>query len=260
MKIAITDYYGFKEHYKIRLERIKSNNFTAVMMSNDVKYKKTNGSLRKRVKYAKKIGLELASLHASYDDNLEFFNLEGKIGNKIEKLLKKEIILAHKYGFSNLVVHIEGNPSKTLLERISRLLKVCEKYNVNFALENLSDVGVFEFIQKNIKNKHLTFCYDSGHANVFCKNKKFFPEFANILSCVHLHDNNGLQDQHMPFDFGGTIDVQKLAKNLAGTSLNSLDFEIIKKPNNMTPDELLTKVYKNAIIISELIENFRREK
>ncbi len=259
MDIGITDFYGFYEPYKTRLNKIKANNFTYVLMSNDKRYKKQNGSLKNRVKYAKKIGLKLSSLHASYDGTLPLFNLKGKIGDKIERLLKKEAKLASKYGFKNLVVHIEGDPSEILLQRINRILKVCEKYKVNFALENLERKEIFDFVEHNIKNQMLKFCYDSGHHNCFCKDKEFFPEYTDKLTCVHLHDNNAKLDQHIPFECGGNIDITKLSKDLAKTSINCLDFEILPKILNLNPDELLKKVYENGVLLSNLINNFRQK-
>lgn len=261
MEIGITDFYGYKEPFKKRFDRIKACGFTCVMMSNDKRYKKENGPFAKRVKYAKKIGLGLASLHASYDnDILKEFTFAGKTGDKIERLLKKEIKLAKKYGFKNLVVHIKGECSQVLLDRINRLLKVCEKCNVNFAVENIRKTEIFDYIHANIKHERLKFCYDCGHNHCFCPDKIFFPEYARLLTCVHLHDNDGSSDQHKPFGMGGNIDLDNLAKNLASTNLQSLDFEILSREQLFeNPDDLLKKVYENAKKLEKLVTNYRNK-
>lgn len=261
MEIGITDFYGYKEPFKKRFDRIKECGFSCVMMSNDKRYKKENGPFAKRVKYAKKIGLGLASLHASYNnDILKEFTVQGKTGDKIEHLLKKEIKLAKKYGFKNLVVHIKGECSQVLLDRINRLLQICEKCNVNFAVENIKKTEIFDFIHANIKHKNLKFCYDCGHNHAFSPEKSFFPQYSNLLTCVHLHDNDGTEDQHKPFGMGGNIDINTLAKDLAGTNLQSLDFEILTRQQLFeNPDDLLKKVYEYAIKIKNLIEQYRNK-
>ena len=248
MDIGITDFYGFNEPFKTRLDRIKKAGFTRVMLSNDKKYRKQNGSFSGRIRYIRKIGLSLASLHASYDtDILPELTKQGKIGDKLEKNLIKEVKLAHKYGFKNLVVHILGEHSQVLINRIKNVLTFCEKYDVNFCVENIDQIEIFDFIHQNIQHKNLKFCYDCGHNHCFAPNKKYFPQYANLLTCTHLHDNDGTADQHIPFDLGGNIDMNELAKNLASTNITSLDFEILPRTKPYSnPDDLLNKVYENA--------------
>lgn len=248
MDIAVTDFYGYDEDYKTRLNRIKKAGFTSVLLSNDKRYKKQNGPFGKRIKYLRKLGLKVSSLHASYITSiLHQLTNEGKIGDKIEKGIIKEIKLAHKYGIKNLVVHIIGNHSQTLLQRINYMLKFCEKYDVNLCVENIDQIEIFDFIHQNIKHNKLKFCYDSGHNHCFAKDKKYFPQYSNLLACVHLHDNDGTADQHKPFDMGGNIDMQELAHNLSQTNLASLDFEIMPRQQLFeNPDDLLNKVYENA--------------
>ena len=86
----------------------------------------------------------------------EFFK-NNKMGNRIEKTLKKEIKLAKKYGFTCLVVHLEGEPTEIGLIRFNRILKVCEKYNTPLAIENLcsdNNLHIVENLFKNINNKY----------------------------------------------------------------------------------------------------------
>ena len=62
-----------------------------------------------------------------------------------------------------------------------------------------------------------------------------------------MHDNDGTADQHIPFDLGGNIDMNELAKNLASANTTSLDFEILPRTKPYSnPDDLLNKVYENA--------------
>ena len=181
---GICDYFGVKAPMKERLNKIKEYGFDAIIISADKKYDKVNGKLKKRIKYAKKIGLKLSSLHASYDNLiLTNFFLDNKIGDKIEKQLIKEVKMCHKYNFLCLVVHLKGEPSKVGIERLKRILEVCDKLNVDLAIENLRNIEVFEDIFKNINNSHLKMCYDCGHHNIYYKDSvrdlKFNVNFKN---------------------------------------------------------------------------------
>ena len=60
------------------------------------------------------------------------------------------------------------------------------------------------------------FCFDIGHANVF--GRADILEWLEVLSphlqALHLHDNHGDQDDHLPIGYG-TIDFQSFFKWLA---------------------------------------------
>lgn len=256
---GICEYFGVKAPMKERLNKIKEYGFDAIITSADKKFDKTNGPLKKRVNYAKKIGLQLSSLHSSYNEQSFNFFLDNKIGNKVEKQLIKEVKKCCKYGFLCLVVHLYSNPSEIGLIRINRVLKVCEKYNVDLAVENIICPEVFNYVFENIQHKHLKMCYDSGHNNVFEKGREFFPEFNEKLVCLHLHDNFGEKDDHMPFNCGGQIDINKVANDLAKTKIENLDFEVLCHNKTLTTiDEILSKTIENAKYIENLIEKERK--
>ena len=257
---GICEYFGVKAPMKERLYKIKEYGFDAIITSADKKFDKTNGKFRKRVNYAKKIGLKLSSLHSSYDH--ESFNLflDNKIGNKVAKKLIKEVKMCSKYGFLCLVVHLYGEPSEVGIDRINRILKVCDKYNVDLAIENILYPHVFDYVFKNIKHDHLKMCYDSGHNNCFEKGREFFPEFNKKLVCLHLHDNFGEKDDHMPFNLGGQVNIDKVAKDLINTKVVNLDFEILCHNKVLTTiDEILSKTMENAKYIEAIVEKERKK-
>lgn len=258
---GICDYFGVKAPMKERLNKIKEYGFDSIIISANKKYDKVNEPLKKRVKYAIKIGLKLSSLHASYNnETLDNFFINNKIGDKIEKQLIKEVKLCHKYGFLCLVVHLKGAPSEIGIVRLKRILKVCDKLNVDLAIENLINREVFDNVFNEIEHPHLKMCYDCGHNNAFERDRVFFPKFNNKLVCVHLHDNFGKNDDHMPFNLGGQINMDKVAKDLINTNLVNLDFEILCHNKILTTvDEILSKTIENAKYIESIVENERKK-
>lgn len=264
MEKGISLFFGFNTELKKRLQNIKNAGFTSIITSADKRFDYQNGTLKKQVKEIKKIGLKLSSLHSSYKSELlpEFFN-QGTIGDKMEKQLKKEVNLAKKFGFKSVVVHLNGTPSNIGVERIKRILKVCEKCKVPLAIENLCDQSnsdVIDCLFNNIKNEYLKFCFDSGHNNAYIKNRNFVKEFKDKIVALHLHDNDGNNDQHTLNQFG-TINWNSIAKNLAKcTNITSLDYEIFMNITNspLTEEETLKLCYQNAVELEKMIEKYKK--
>lgn len=264
MDKGISLFFGFITPLKERLEKIKNIGFTSVITSADKKFIFQNGNLKRQVKQIKKAGLKLSSLHASYDkkDLPEFFT-NSKIGDRIEKNLKKEIKLTKKYGFTSLVVHLDGSFSEIGFNRINRLLKTCEKYCVPLAIENLcsdNNLHIVENLFKNIDNEYLKFCYDSGHNNAYHKQVNYLEKYKDKIITLHLHDNDGHSDQHTLNQFG-TRDWEKTAKDLAKCkNVTTLDYEIMMNVTNSTlsEDETLKLCYQNAVELEKKIEEYKK--
>ena len=135
---GISLYFGYKCDYKERIDLIKEAGFECVITSADPSLNKQNGTIRNQVKYLKKKGLKLSSLHMTYvEEELPNFFKDNKIGDKIEKRIIKDLRIAKKYGFTCVVVHISGEESEIGYKRIENILSVCEKLDVPLAIENL---------------------------------------------------------------------------------------------------------------------------
>lgn len=262
MDKGISFYFGYQINYKKRAKMIKDAGFDSVITNADKAFKKQNGTIRKQVKLFKKVGLKLSSLHMHYNDNeLKEFFCEGKIGDRLEKNLIKDLKIAKKYGFKCVVVHLQEVYSDIGLKRIERILKVCEDLNVPLAIENIDYQNLFIKIFEKIDNKYLKFCYDSGHNNCFDSYFKYLQKYGDKLICLHLHDNDGLEDLHTLNKFG-TIDWDDVAKQLANCNEVSLDYELLMhtKKANISAQETLSECYKQACELEERIINYKNIK
>lgn len=92
------------------------------------------------------------------------------------------------------------------------LVKEAEKLDVTLALENIFNEGpaVLKKLLEEINSPRCGFCFDTGHWLLFSKSdwREWIEALGNRLVEVHLHDNNGARDQHLPpgdgkFDFSG---------------------------------------------------------
>ena len=275
---GISFYYGFKSDPKIRAQKIKEAGFDCVITSPDPKFNKQNASLKQQIKYFKKNGIKHSSLHMQYNANLlPYFWQDCKIGNKLEKLLKKDVLTAKKYGFKCVVVHLSGNANPIGYERLERILKVCKKVDIPLAIENINDAECFFKTFENIKNDYLLFCYDSGHNNAFDPNTDYLTLFADKLICLHLHDNYGINatEEQLkkvnvnPFNLDmhtinkyGTINWNLIAQKLAKVPREiNLDYEIMMRARTTeTEDDVLKIVYNQACELEKMILKYKTKK
>lgn len=259
MKKGISFYFGYNIEPEERAKLIKKYGFDTVIIHADKKYNKQNGTIKKQIKIFKKYGLEVSTLHMSYNnEELHYFWEVGKMGNKLTKNLIRDVKLAHKYGISCVVVHLFGTYSQIGEQRIRKVLNVCEKLNVPLAIENIDCQSVFLETFKHISHPYLKFCYDSGHNNAFDKDYDYLDNFGDKLIALHLHDNNGQDDQHTLEKYGN-IDWEKIAKKIADKNL-VLDYEIVMAyRENETAEQCLKETKEMADRLEKLIEKARLE-
>ena len=262
MNKGISFYWGYEISHEERAKILNTIGFDCVITNADSKFNKQNGKISKQIKLFKQYNLNLSSLHMRYNaQDLPYFWTKSRKGNWMERRLIKDVKIASKYGFPYVVVHIKGIPAPIGLKRIERILKICDKYNIDLAIENTENLACFNYVFDNIKHKHLKFCYDSGHANCFHPEIDFFKLLGDKLVCLHLHDNMGVNDDHTLNKYG-TIDWDNLAKQLAQINFNgNLDYEtLMVTRGNETALEVATEVYNQACEFEQLIKKYKNNK
>lgn len=262
MAKGICFYFGYPIEPKERAKLIREAGFDHIIASTDDRFNHQNGTLEEQVEYFKKNGLTLSSLHSKYtaSELPEFFK-EGEIGDRMEQSLISDVLLAKKYGFTCVVVHLFGEPSQIGLDRLKRVLKMCEQTNIPLAIENIDCQKVFLYVFENISHPLLRFCYDCGHHNIFDRDYDYLKNFGDKLICLHLHDNMGESDDHTVKKYG-TIDWDKLAKKLAAINPNiTLDFELLfHKKYGMNASEALREAASDAKWLEERVAFYSKKK
>ncbi len=271
MRKGITNFFGFDIDTDERTRLIKQAGFDSIITSANKKYVYQNGTFKHQMKLYKKYGLQPSSLHSSYvREELPNFFLDNKIGDKIEKNLKKELKLAKKHGFSCLVVHFVGTPSEIGKQRLLRILDYAQNKGVPIAAENLTDDSMIKYIM-SFSHPYLGFCYDNGHRHCFNPSQNYLKLFGDRLLCLHLHDNMGplsneeMQkyktnsiDMHTLNKFGST-DWDEVAKYLAKCPEVSLDYEILPRNDlqGMTAKQVVDECFKQACELEKLIQKYK---
>jgi len=118
------------------------------------------------------------------------------------------------------------------MRRFELLVEKAERQNVNIVLENMRKTSLI-VLTANLLEKFNTpqfgFCFDSGHHNARVSKvpeHDLLSRFGDRLMALHLHDNDGIDDQHrLPFD--GITDWSSIMKAVVNTGyINATALEV----------------------------------
>ena len=171
----------------------------------------------KKVKLCKKLGLNIVFAHLEYK-NVNNLWTTGIEGDQLVENYKKQFKLLQKCNIPIAVTRAQRTPnpppiSAVGLKRFKELVFWAEKYNVILAIENSWRLDYIDYLFENISSPNFKICYDSCHDHAFTHAKFDFNKYKNKIVAIHLHDNNGEQDQHrLPFD--GNIDWKSVIKKI----------------------------------------------
>jgi len=175
--------------------------------------------------------LELVSLHAPTSRDISAMRESGtplsicevERVRRIEAMdeLKRAIDVAEDLPYSRLILHMGGSretadPRKrdAAFSTLEHLILHAHHAGVTICIENTtSEMGDPSYLRAFVDETRLSglrFNFDIGHAYLsdFPEDRRIEKSFAplrDLISSVHLHDNHGEKDEHLP-PYDGTID------------------------------------------------------
>src|SRR5690349_20139953 len=191
--------------------------------------------------------LQLVSLHAPTSRDLSAMRESGaplsicevERVRRIEAMdeLKRVIDVAEDLPYSRLVLHMGGSRETAdarkrdaAFSTLEHLILHAHHVGDTICIENTtSEMGDPAYLRAFVDETRLTglrFNFDIGHAYLsdFPEDdrvEKSFAPLRDLISSVHLHDNHGEKDEHIP-PFDGDIDWRSAVKTLKSGSQNSL--------------------------------------
>ncbi len=172
------------------------------------------------------IALQRAKLSCTL--HAPFFDLApGAFDHHILKATRKKLRLAFNlipiFYPRSIVCHLNYEENKhgykhdqwfeQALETWRRLLPTASHFQTFLMLENTYEMTPATHLAmfEEIDSPWCRFCLDVGHATAFAKGTwhDWLPTLQPWLGQIHLHDNNGLTDEHLPVGHG-TIDFKGL--------------------------------------------------
>ena len=134
---------------------------------------------------------------------------------------KRAIDVSEDLAFSRMVLHMGGSretadPRKrdAAFSSLEHLVLHAHHAGVTLAIENTtSEMGDPAYLRAFVDETRLTglrFNFDIGHANLADgpaeeRLEKSFAPLRDLVAAIHLHDNHGEKDEHLP-PFDGSID------------------------------------------------------
>jgi sugar phosphate isomerase/epimerase len=191
--------------------------------------------------------VQLVSLHAPTSRDVSAMRESGmplsicevERVRRIEAMdeLKRVIDVADDLPYSRLILHMGGmretaDPRKrdAAFSTLEHLILHAHHAGITLCVENTtSEMGDPSYLRAFVDETRLTglrFNFDVGHAHLSDfpeeeRVEKSFSPLRELVSSVHLHDNHGEKDEHLP-PYDGTIDWPEAIKTLQSAPQTNL--------------------------------------
>ena len=197
-----------------------------------------------------KAGLATVCVHYPQERAADLWR-EGEDGEAYTRDVIRVTGEAGDRGIRHLVMHttrklITPPPNALGAERMKRILDTAQRRGVDIALENTRFPEYNCYLYEHCPSERLRFCFDSGHANCFTPQLDPLGMFGDRLVTTHLHDNDGIQDQHMRPGMGNIRWPELMRRLLAlpEVSLNlETEYSERDREAGVTLEEYLEKSY-----------------
>ncbi len=147
------------------------------------------------------------------------------------------------------------------VEFFTKLCEYAKEYGVTVCLENMpflnlpiSSVQTVVSFVRELSISNLKVCYDVGHDLVWGGNPaQSVKEIGDLLACLHVHDNDGVYDLHLP-PFKGVCNWEEFVKSLkesAYSGVFSLETQAKDGATQMATDKREYKLIKK---VKELLD------
>ena len=204
-------------------------------------------SQQQQFDYAKSLGLAVVFAHLGYSQ-INHIWLDDEIGASLVAAYKNDFISCKNLGINLVIMHLTKTPtapdySELGLQRLKTLVDYAQELGLVIAVENTRHRQHFDYVLGNIKSANIAVCFDVGHCHMCFENGFDFSLYQNRIAVIHLHDNDGLVDQHLlPFD--GTVDWKE--------TINGL------KRANYQGDVVLELCYRDDYLQRAIVDFYKR--
>lgn len=261
---GIYSWFGYLLPLKERFRLIKEAGFDCVILWWGNELYELDGEKTKHPELARSHGLIVENVHAPYQFSNDLWD-DGLNGEAYEKSIANCIKDCAACEISTLVMHVTDGlnppkPGNTGIQRLNRLLETAGHHSVTLAIENVQNPEYLDVVFSQIRSDYLGFCYDSGHEFAVSGRLTLLQKYGYLLKAVHLHDNNGQEDQHL-LPGEGRIDWAELASQISVTGYKgpaTLEScapwnENMGENDRESPESYLKRAFQKAQKISYMI-------
>lgn len=205
LQFGIFTWFGYARPMEKKLDLIKAAGFNSVCTWWGDAFNELDGPKEKYSELADVRGLHLENAHLPYEEQDLLWQDTGA-GDDLLKKLETDILGASLTGIPVLVIHpywsrrVLAQGQKDLFFRRARQLgEAAGRAGVLLAWENLKESLLLRALMEELADQENSgFCFDTGHANTSRDGAlSLLTDFPDKLFALHLHDNNGKEDQHL---------------------------------------------------------------
>ena len=205
-------------------------------------------------------GLTVETVHASYGGVNEIW-LDGEQGEKRMDYFLSCVRGTAAIGVKTVILHLSSGDTpppfgEIGLRRYERICREAERLGVAVGFENLRKTSYLTDLFANLESPARKFCYDCGHERLYDGGDGVLERYGKDLIAVHLHDNGGVRDDHLP-PFTGCIDWERLANRLrpyyAANPALPVTLELKQSGGGLGGLALAREAYAAACRIEELL-------
>lgn len=188
--------------------------------------------------------------HAPYEKGFDLARVADRARTPEESaaLLSRAMDRAERLGARLMTVHLGSCPPGVdrveLLQRVAdgvlRAVPELERRGIRLALENHTQAIIdssigdhpqdFEWLMAHLRSDWVGRTLDIGHAHINSHLDAFLAQSFDRVFNIHLHDNNGQRDEHLPLG-AGTVPWEPVLRRIAGACYSGpLTFEFFAPP------------------------------
>ena len=241
-----------------RLETIRASGFSmieVVFSSPHLDYKNP-ARVEEAAARIDTLGMEAYSFHAPFADHIDISSPDAATRQRAFEAILPAIDAAALLGVHYFVIH-PGPENSDIPSREERLLRIenvcgvldrvaarCGEVGIQCVLENKLPHLMFGqsadllWILACLKGNRVGACLDTGHAHLAGDLFPLVYKMAPYLRLLHVHDNKGHGDDHLP-PGDGRIDWTALLKELA--AVNFTGALILELAGGAEPDVVMAR-------------------
>ena len=254
-RFGVFIWFGYRIPIQERVLLIKETGFDTVLHWWDDSFAEIEGLTKEaQAEQIRKAGLDIENAHLLPDkvNHIWYDTLDGQA--TFESYLSDLNGLA-KHNIQVAVLHpssgVDAPPVSDIgLHRIRALAERAEQLGVRIALENMRNTHILAHLLDSISSPALGFCYDSGHDFIWSPAPyELLKKYKDRLFAIHLHDNMGKSDDHLPPGSGlVNWDIVRFEiEDSVYSGAYTLESDSAVVPATRTPKEHLKLHYDNAV-------------
>jgi L-ribulose-5-phosphate 3-epimerase len=202
---GLFSWFGYQRPFEVKLDLIKAAGFDAICSWWGDSFMDLDAPNQAHARLARQRGLTLENAHLPYEDSDDLWQ-DSPAGQVLVDRIEEAIAEAAQAGIPTLVIHpyrtsqvLSQGHRSLFFQRAQRLGEKAHGLGMRLAWENLYDSRLVGEMMAALAHQPATgFCLDTGHANISQDGAlSLLSDFPDKLFALHLHDNDGISDQHL---------------------------------------------------------------